>query len=182
MVKVKHTPPAFLQKNLDEKMFAFVKGHVKPFLAGEKVKHKGQPLPDNVDLLRVFIKFLSFKKKAFKGIQPDSLSTTYPGVGQIYDLLRKRNKPHNEEKQASQSKKKPSQPPPAKQAEASKKTAEKDQDAVMIEANDNHYVNGDMAEKNVPYRKTVHEEAELTSESNPSSIDTEELPDEAESS
>ena len=98
MGKVKHTPPLFLQDKLDHKTFIFVKEHVKDFIALQKVKHKGQGLPDNAELLRAFVKFLGSKKKAFKNIKPKALSTTYSGVGQIYDMLRKRNKPSAEEK------------------------------------------------------------------------------------
>ena len=61
MGKVKHTPPVFLQSMLDDKTFAFVKSHVKGFIAGERVKTRGKGLPENTDLLRVFIKYLGFK-------------------------------------------------------------------------------------------------------------------------
>ena len=100
MGKTKNTPPAFLQKRLDNKTFAFVKGNIKEFIAGERVKVRAKGLPESPQLLRSFFVFLAFKSKKFQNIKPDALSTTYPGVGQIYDLIRKRNKPTNEESAA----------------------------------------------------------------------------------
>jgi len=92
---------------LDDKTFTFVKSHVKAFIVGERVKAKGKGLPENTELLRVFVKYLGFKSKKWKNIKPESFSTTYPGVGQIYDMLRKRNKPSIEEKQTEPKKKTP---------------------------------------------------------------------------
>ena len=124
MVKTKHTPPAFLQQKLDDKTFIWVKGKVKDFIAGERVKSKGKGLPDNAELLRRFFKLLAFKSKQFKNIKDDSLATTYPGVGQIYDMLRKRNKPQDQEKETPQSKKKTPGQKEGKQTESTKKQAD----------------------------------------------------------
>ena len=178
MGKVKHTPPPFLQKRLDNKTFAFVKGNVKDFMAGERVKARGKGLPESPQLLRSFITFLSFKNKKFQNIKLDALSTTYPGVGQIYDLIRKRNKPTNEESAALKIKEDLSGLLKEKKADSKKVPASKDQDAVQIEANHDYGIKGDSAEKEVPYRKAIDDEAELSEPSNHSSVNTSELPSE----
>ena len=124
MGKTKNTPPLFLQQKLDDKTFTWVKGKVKDSIAGERVKGKGKGLPDNAELLRRFFKLLAFKSKKFKNIKDDALATTYPGVGQIYDMLRKRNKPQDQEKETPQSKKKTPGQKEGKQTESTKKQAD----------------------------------------------------------
>jgi len=83
-------------------------------------------------------------------------------------MLRKRNKPSIEEKQASQTKAQATTSARAKKSDAPKKPAEQDQDAVKIEANDDHGVNGDNAEKNMPYRKQLDDDADLDDHDDPS--------------
>ena len=181
MGKTKNTPPAFLQKRLDNKTFAFVKGNIKEFIAGERVKARGKGLPESPQLLRTFFVFLAFKSKKFQNIKPDALSTTYPGVGQIYDLIRKRNKPTNEESAALKIKEDLSGLLKEKKTDSKKVPASKDQDAVQVQANHDYGVKGDSAEKEVPYRKAIDDEAELSEPSNRSSENTSELPSEASS-
>jgi len=75
-------------------------------------------------------------------------------------MLRKRNKPSIEEKQA-EPKKKTSVSKQGRQTESTKKAAELDQDPVKVQANHEHGFNGDNAEKEMPYRKTVDDDADL---------------------
>ena len=83
-------------------------------------------------------------------------------------MLRKRNKRSIEEKPASQTKAQATTSTRAKKNDALKNPAEQDQDAAKIEALDDHGVNGDNAEKNMPYRKQVDDDADLDDHNDPS--------------
>ena len=88
MVKVKRTPPKFLQRKLEDDKFSIVKKNLPIFLKDAKEANDGV-LPANVELLYDYIAYLGKKDKAFKGLGPEYLSTGWKGVYQIYDMIRK---------------------------------------------------------------------------------------------
>ena len=161
MVKTQHTPPRFLQGKLDSKKLAFVKKHIPSFLEKIKKKLNGE-LPPNTELLCQYINYLGKIDSAFKGIHNSCIVTTYEGIYQIYDPLRRGAGRHIEEKEPI----KPASPGRVTRAKAEANPLSKepkqieDQDAVKIQAN-HDWVNGDMAEKEVPYRQEPREESSI---------------------
>ena len=182
MVKTHHTPPRFLQEKLSPKRISFVKKHIATFIEKLKKKNKGE-LPSNPQLLCQYIDYLGKLDSQFKGIHHSCIVTTYDGIYQIYDPLRRAAERFIEEKPS------PSKPPtPARMTRAkaeatpaSKDPAQiQDQEAVKIEANNDYAVKGDRAEKDMAYRKNVDDDAELTASLEPDSSEREDEQEEAE--
>ena len=89
MPKLKTTPPAFMQRKLTPSVLGFAKKHLDSFLRGQK-KANGGSLPPTIQLLPDYVSYLGEMDNAFRKVDPSSLATTYEGVYQIYDMIRKK--------------------------------------------------------------------------------------------
>ena len=85
----KTTPPKFLQTKLNAKTVALVKKHMTTFLDKAKRDHNGKYM-EPMQLLAQYIDHLGQFDRRFIGIDHSTLITTYKGVYDIYDPLRKR--------------------------------------------------------------------------------------------
>ena len=164
MVKTHHTPPRFLQEKLTSKKFSFVKKHISAFLKKTKQKNKGE-LPSNPQLLCQYIDYLGRLDNAFKGIDHSCIVTTYEGIYQIYDPLRRAAGRDLDEKPATS---KPASPGRLTRAKEKATPASKATD--QIEENDppvkvtSHGPVGMGDEKKVLYRKQEPSSASISPE------------------
>ena len=151
MVKVKRTPPKFLQRKLEDDKFAVVKKYLPHFLKETKDDNDGE-LPANVELLYSFIAYLGKYNRAFRGLGPEYLSTGWKGVYQIYDMIRKNahtsdEKPANELPGAKAGKASPAKSARVKQEHVSPpKNGKKSPSVTKITAPRNVYLENDEKE------------------------------------
>ena len=85
----KTTPPKFLQSKLNVKTTNLVKKHMPAFLDKVKRDHNGK-YQEPMQLLAQFVDYLAPYDRRFNNIDHSTLITTYKGVYDIYDPLRKR--------------------------------------------------------------------------------------------
>ena len=85
----KTTPPKFLQSKLNVKTAALVKKHMPTFLDKAKRDHNGK-YQEPMQLLAQYVDYLAAYDRRFNNIDHSTLITTYKGVYDIYDPLRKR--------------------------------------------------------------------------------------------
>ena len=153
MTKLKHTPPAFLQKSLSQEKKSFVRSHLPDFLKAAKAEYRNK-LPSSKELLYEFIEHLGKFDKAFNGLVKSQLSTGYKGVQQIYDTVRKNAKPLDEKQMHEL--------PPSGKSSAIKKqithTPPKNQEIGLMKK-------AATPTKVIPKRETLLEEAEKHAES-----------------
>ena len=165
MVKVKRTPPKFLQRKLEDDKFSIVKNNLPHFLKETKEANDGV-LPANVELLYSFVAYLGKYHKSFKNLGPEYLSTGWKGVYQIYDMIRK-NAHQSDEKLATElPNAKGGKVSPTKSGRGKKenecqaKPGKKAKSIAQITANRNVYLEQD--EKDVKKYKTPHSESSLS--------------------
>ena len=108
-------------------------------------------------ILPDFVEFLGKLDKAFKNIVPSTLVTTYEGVNQMYDLVRKRIEARKGKTvlTSDQPSKKPT--PDKVTTRLSKQSQIKEKEPVTQITADYH--GHSLDEKETPYRKEVNDEA-----------------------
>ena len=94
--------PPFMKAKLSSKKLSLAKSHLPVFLQKAKQEYDGD-LPAALFLVGEFCDYLALTDNDFKNIDGDRLRTNQDGTYQLYNLIRKRVHPLEEEGQPSTS-------------------------------------------------------------------------------
>ena len=100
----RRTLPSFLKTKLTPRKMTLAKKHLPAFLEKVRKEYKDE-LPGALFLVEEFCDHLAMMDKDFKNVDGERLKTNQPGTYQLYNLIRKRTQPLEEEAQPSTSQK-----------------------------------------------------------------------------